>query len=72
MYSHAGTEYSYRLWTLDLIITYLLSRTIGKELKKGKKKNAHVLHNNAKVLTFLENRISVLKYTARILKNSVF
>lgn len=31
-YSSAGTEYSYRLWTLVLIITYFHSRTtIGKE-----------------------------------------
>jgi hypothetical protein len=39
MYSCAGTEYSYQLSTLDLIITYFHSgTTFGKELKRGKRK----------------------------------
>jgi hypothetical protein len=35
MYSCAGTEYSYQLCTLVLIITYFHSGTFGKELKMG-------------------------------------
>jgi len=44
---------------------------IWKRIKKGKKKNAHVLQNNVKVLTFLEKRNSEisLRYTARSLSN---
>jgi hypothetical protein len=38
MYSCAGTEYSYQLCTIVLLITYFHSGTFGKELKMGKRK----------------------------------
>jgi len=46
-------------------------RHIWKRIKKRKKENAYVLHNNVKVLTFLEKRINEisLRYTARSLNN---
>jgi len=56
MYSCTGTEYSYRLDTLVLIISYFHSgTTFGKELKR-KKENAHVLHNNVKVFNIFRKQ----------------